>query len=124
MTDDIVVPADVREYGARHNLEEWAASIYRAGYIDATQRHRRGRCWYWLDGDPEYCGADPGEVLDYADVLINEPVKLGVSVDAGHVWAVRLVITRDADGDPDETEVRHYPTYAQAFAAMGQGSTE
>jgi hypothetical protein len=34
MTADIPVPADVRDYGARHGLEEWASATYRAGYAD------------------------------------------------------------------------------------------
>ncbi len=38
MSDDIPVPADVRDYGKRHGLEEWAAATYRAGYKDARQR--------------------------------------------------------------------------------------
>ena len=38
MSDLIPVPADVRDYGKRHGLEEWAAATYRAGYMAA--RHR------------------------------------------------------------------------------------
>jgi hypothetical protein len=34
---DIPVPADVRDYGARHGLEEWAAATYRAGYADCRR---------------------------------------------------------------------------------------
>lgn len=38
MGEDIPVPADVRDYGKRHGLEEWAAATYRAGYRDARIR--------------------------------------------------------------------------------------
>jgi len=31
------VPSDVRDYGARHGLEEWAAATYRAGYRQARR---------------------------------------------------------------------------------------
>jgi hypothetical protein len=34
---DIPVPADVRDYGARHGLEEWAAATYCAGYADCRR---------------------------------------------------------------------------------------
>jgi hypothetical protein len=37
MTADIPVPADVRDYGARHGLEEWASATYRAGYADCRR---------------------------------------------------------------------------------------
>jgi hypothetical protein len=39
MTDipDIPVPADVRDYGARHGLEEWASATYLAGYADCRR---------------------------------------------------------------------------------------
>lgn len=80
----------------------------------------RGDLW-WISEDGESGFADPESAYEAATDYGGYPdcaVQLDRALSLPHVWAVRVALTWDDNGDPDETEVRLFKTKAEAEAAL------
>lgn len=78
-----------------------------------------GDLW-WVDDDPELGHDDAYEAFEYGNGGGPEPgiVQLQRARRLPNVWATRIVLTRDEDGEPDDTEVRCFHTKAEAEARL------
>lgn len=75
---------------------------------------------WWVHDDPEAGYDDADEAFEYGNGYGPEPgiVQLQRARRLPNVWATRIVLTRDEDGEPDDTEVRCFHTKAEAEAAI------
>ncbi len=80
----------------------------------------------WWDPVAESSYLDPDELTDCLDPGDGAVRELLPYHHLPSQWAAYLVLTRDADGDPDETEIQLFPTKAEAVVALqaSQPSTE
>lgn len=81
---------------------------------------------WWVSDDPEEGHFNVEEAYDHGNGGSPEIgiVHLERGKRLSDVWAVRVVLTRDEDGEPDDTEVQCFHTKAEAEAALPTPPTE
>lgn len=119
--------AIAREVYERLRAEAAEAEVVRlkAEVAGPLPPHAGDLWWDANDGESGY--TDPYEAYEaVTDWTGNDyPVELSRGRSLPHVWAVRVTLTRDDAGDPDDTEVQLFNTEAEAQAALqpDQGET-
>lgn len=56
-------------------------------------------------------------VEDQLDRYEQSPIEYATLIKGPPMWAVRVALTRDENGDPDETEIRWFTSLEEAQAA-------
>lgn len=77
--------------------------------------------FWWIANDGESGFGDPYEAYEAATDYGGNPdypVQLSRATSLPDVWAVRIVLTRDEDGDPDDTSIELFATRVEADAAI------
>lgn len=119
-------PANRPVFEARATFHRSAAATLTA-LVEERERMRgakptTGDLW-WIAGDGESGFGDASDAYEAATdwkEANNEPIQLSRALSLPDVWAVNVTLTRDDNGDPDETEVQLFATEAEALAALSQ----
>ncbi len=69
------------------------------------------------DWECTYDWTDRWEVTN--DLDLEDPKRFSTLTKGPDKWAVKVAVSRDEDGDPDEVEVRWFDSEAEARAACG-----
>lgn len=95
-----------------------AAERARAERAEAALRDAVTPEWFCVADDPDICVGDPSELWANGDYGPDDVVKVIGCRQVCEEWAAEVVLTRDADGDPNDTVVRTFATEAEARAAL------
>lgn len=57
------------------------------------------------------------------DLPLGDMMKVGTLFDGPYKFAAHIIVTRDEDGDADETEVRWFDTEAEALVALAPSTS-
>lgn len=71
------------------------------------------------DWEVTYNWADRSEALEHADLATGDVKRFATLIQGPDKFAARVVVSRDDDGNIDETEIKWFDTEAEAKAAAG-----
>lgn len=81
--------------------------------------HRADYVYNPEDWEATYPIGDQYEIVDGLGIDPGHVRKLATLCDGPPIWVANVVVSRDDDGDADETEIKWFDTEADAFMAVG-----